>query len=138
DAPGQCAPDVVEGIEGACRSNQLRFRKMVSRAYHDSLFMSRIAPTGMIFIPCREGISHRPDEYASPEAISNGTRVLAHVLAELASRESCHNQISLHANDVVELRGTEQLAIFHHEVDSANVADLSCRIAIDQDHVGVL
>jgi len=86
DAPGQCAPDVVEGIEGACRSNQLRLRKMVSLAYHDSLLLSRIAPTGMIFIPCREGISHRPDEYASPEAISNGTRVLAHVLAELASR----------------------------------------------------
>ena len=38
---------------------------MISRAYHDSLFMARIAPTGMIFIPCREGISHRPDEYSS-------------------------------------------------------------------------
>jgi ureidoglycolate amidohydrolase len=86
DAPGQCAPEVVDAIESACKSNQLRLRKMVSRAYHDSLFMSRIAPTGMIFIPCRKGISHRPDEYASPEAISNGTRVLAHVLAGLASR----------------------------------------------------
>ena len=84
DAPGECAPEVVDAIESACRTNQLRFRRMVSRAYHDSLFMSRIAPTGMIFIPCRDGISHRPDEFASPEAISNGTRVLAHVLAELA------------------------------------------------------
>lgn len=84
DAPGECAPEVVEAIESACRTSQLQFRKMVSRAYHDSLFMSRIAPTGMIFIPCRNGISHRPDEYASPEAISNGTHVLAHVLAELA------------------------------------------------------
>jgi hypothetical protein len=42
---------------------------MVSRAYHDSLFMSRIAPTAMLFIPCRNGYSHRPDEYASPEDI---------------------------------------------------------------------
>jgi N-carbamoyl-L-amino-acid hydrolase len=57
---------------------------MISRAYHDSLFMSRIAPTGMIFIPCRDGISHRPDEYASPDAIARGAAVLAGTLAELA------------------------------------------------------
>jgi len=86
DAPGECAPEIVDAIESACRTNQLRSRRMVSRAYHDSLFMSRIAPTGMIFIPCRDGVSHRPDEYASSDAISNGTRVLAHVLAELASK----------------------------------------------------
>ena len=84
DAPGACAPEVVQAIERACRENGLSFKRMVSRAYHDSLFMSRIVPTGMIFIPCREGVSHRPDEYASPEAISNGTLVLAHTLAELA------------------------------------------------------
>jgi ureidoglycolate amidohydrolase len=57
---------------------------MVSRAYHDSLFMSKIAPTAMLFIPCRDGVSHRPDEYASPEAIANGVLVLAEALAELA------------------------------------------------------
>lgn len=85
DAPSECASQVVDAIESACKTNQLRFRRMVSRAYHDSLFMSRIAPTGMIFIPCRDGISHRPDEYASPDAISSGTLVLANVLAELAS-----------------------------------------------------
>lgn len=85
DAPGDCAAEVMEAIENACRTNQLRCRRIVSRAYHDSLFMSRIARTGMIFIPCRGGVSHRPDEYASPEAISNGARVLAHVLAHIAS-----------------------------------------------------
>ncbi len=58
---------------------------MISRAYHDSLFMSRIAPTAMLFIPCRGGVSHRPDEYASPEAIAQGTLVLAEALAQLAS-----------------------------------------------------
>jgi acetylornithine deacetylase/succinyl-diaminopimelate desuccinylase-like protein len=57
---------------------------MVSRAYHDSLFMSRIAPTAMLFIPCRNGYSHRPDEYASPEDIVRGTLVLAETLAALA------------------------------------------------------
>ncbi len=57
---------------------------MISRAYHDSLFMARIAPTGMIFIPCEDGISHRPDEYSSPEAIARGIEVLALALARLA------------------------------------------------------
>ena len=56
---------------------------MISRAYHDSLFMSRIAPTGMLFIPCRGGVSHRPDEYAAPEDIARGAQVLALTLARL-------------------------------------------------------
>ena len=57
---------------------------MISRAYHDSLFMARITPTGMIFIPCRGGVSHRPDEYSSPEAIARGVEVLALSLGRLA------------------------------------------------------
>ena len=56
----------------------------MSRAYHDSLFMARVAPTAMIFIPCREGVSHRPDEFASEDAIARGTEVLALTLAALA------------------------------------------------------
>jgi N-carbamoyl-L-amino-acid hydrolase len=58
---------------------------MISRAYHDSLFMAQLCPTTMIFIPCRGGVSHRPDEYSSPEQIREGVRVLAHALARLAS-----------------------------------------------------
>jgi len=58
---------------------------MVSRAYHDSLFMARIVPAGMLFIPCRGGVSHRPDEYAAPEAIASGVAALAGALASLAN-----------------------------------------------------
>jgi ureidoglycolate amidohydrolase len=58
---------------------------MVSRAYHDSLFMSRITAAGMLFIPCYKGYSHRPDEYASPEDVARGTLVLAESLAALSS-----------------------------------------------------
>ena len=58
---------------------------MVSRAYHDSLFMAQIAPIAMIFIPCRLGVSHKPDEYAAIEDIATGTRVLAMALSRLAS-----------------------------------------------------
>jgi ureidoglycolate amidohydrolase len=84
DAPGTCDPRIVEVVARGCTTLRLPFKKMVSRAYHDSLFMSRIAPTAMIFIPCRGGVSHRPDEFASPEAIANGTAVLARALADLA------------------------------------------------------
>ena len=63
------------------------YKRMVSRAYHDSLFMAQIAPTGMLFIPCRQGWSHRPDEYASPEDIERGVNALAIALAELSHRD---------------------------------------------------
>ena len=58
---------------------------MVSRAYHDSLFISRIAPAAMLFIPCEKGYSHRPDEYSSIEDITRGTTVLAETLARLSA-----------------------------------------------------
>jgi N-carbamoyl-L-amino-acid hydrolase len=85
DPPAQCAPHVVDALIQACETHGLPFERMISRAYHDSLFMSRIAPTAMLFIPCRGGVSHRPDEYASPDAMAQGTLVLAETLARLAS-----------------------------------------------------
>jgi ureidoglycolate amidohydrolase len=75
---------ITETISASCKMPGVEFISMVSRAYHDSLFMSRIAPTGMIFIPCYNGYSHRPDEYGSPENIACGVQVLAHSLAQLA------------------------------------------------------
>jgi N-carbamoyl-L-amino-acid hydrolase len=84
DPPAQCAPEVVGALVAACEKHALRYERMVSRAYHDSLFLSRIAPTAMLFIPCRGGVSHRPDEYASPEDIARGALVLAEALAQLA------------------------------------------------------
>ena len=85
DAPAQCAPAIVEALSESCKKHRLDFVPMVSRAYHDSLFMSRVAPVGMLFIPCRNGYSHRPDEYASPEDIRRGVLVLAETLASLAA-----------------------------------------------------
>jgi ureidoglycolate amidohydrolase len=85
DAPMDCARAVVEALSRSCKKHDEKFLLMVSRAYHDSLFMARIAPTGMLFIPCRNGYSHRPDEYASPEDIARGTLVLAETLAALSA-----------------------------------------------------
>ena len=84
DAPAACDPAVVAALERAAAAHGLPCRRMVSRAYHDSLFMARVAPTSMLFIPCRGGVSHRPDEYAAPEAIAGGTLVLAEALTQLA------------------------------------------------------
>lgn len=84
DAPVNCAQEIIEALSGSCTRHQVSFIPMVSRAYHDSLFMSRIAPIGMLFIPCRNGYSHRPDEYASPEDVERGVTILADTLATLA------------------------------------------------------
>jgi len=85
DAPADCAPEVRAALADSCREHGFPFLEMVSRAYHDSLFVSRIAPTGMLFIPCRNGYSHRPDEYAAPEDIARGALVLAEALARLSA-----------------------------------------------------
>lgn len=84
DPPAVCDARIVDALCLAAASRGLPYQKMVSRAYHDSLFLSRIAPTGMLFIPCRGGVSHRPDEYAAPEDIASGAQVLAGAIALLA------------------------------------------------------
>lgn len=84
DPPAICDPKLVETVGGVCRESDLPAMKMIRRAYHDTLFMAQVCPTVMIFIPSRGGVSHRPDEYSSPEQIKNGVTVLAHTLAKLA------------------------------------------------------
>ena len=84
DAPAESGPVVLDALRQACEKHALPFLPMTSRAYHDSLFISRIAPVAMLFIPCHNGYSHRPDEYASPGDIARGALVLAETLAILA------------------------------------------------------
>ncbi|MGB8535355.1 MAG: M20 family metallo-hydrolase [Acidobacteriaceae bacterium] len=84
DSPATCSPHVINALVEAAEENGLPYKKMVSRAYHDSLFMARIAPVGMVFIPCRGGVSHRPDEYSAPQEIETGVKVLASTLARLS------------------------------------------------------
>ncbi len=84
DEPAVSSAEVLAAIEQGCAEEELRSRRITARAYHDSSFMAKIAPMAMIFIPCRGGVSHRPDEYAAPEHIVGGVRVLARTLAELS------------------------------------------------------
>lgn len=85
DPPAICDSAILDTMEAAAQAAGKTCKRMVSRAYHDSLFMARIAPVAMLFIPCRGGVSHRPDEYASPEWIGSGVHVLARTLAALSS-----------------------------------------------------
>jgi N-carbamoyl-L-amino-acid hydrolase len=84
DAPAHSDARIVAALEDACKGEGASYQTMVSRAYHDTSFMAAITPVAMLFIPCRNGVSHRPDEYATPDAIALGTRVLARTLAKVA------------------------------------------------------
>ena len=84
DPPAICDAKLVETVVGVVSKLNFSVKKMISRAYHDSLFMAQVCPTTMIFIPCHKGYSHRPDEFSSPAQIEKGVRVLAETFAELA------------------------------------------------------
>lgn len=85
DEPTTSSAKIVALLKSICEENGTVYQTMVSRAYHDTSFMAHVAPVAMIFIPCRGGVSHRPDEYASLDAIALGTRVLATAMSRLAS-----------------------------------------------------
>jgi N-carbamoyl-L-amino-acid hydrolase len=85
DPPAVCDREILQGLEDSAVEAGRSYKRMVARAYHDSSFVACIAPVAMLFIPCRGGVSHRPDEYASPEWIAAGVDVLARTLARLAA-----------------------------------------------------
>jgi N-carbamoyl-L-amino-acid hydrolase len=84
DPPAAGDQQTVAIAEQVCAELRLKSLRMVSRAYHDSLFMARVSPTTMIFIPCRNGWSHRPEEFSTAEHVATGAEVLAHTMARLA------------------------------------------------------
>jgi ureidoglycolate amidohydrolase len=86
DPPTTCDAAILAALEDSAKAAGKSYKKMVARAYHDSSFVSCIAPTAMLFISCRGGVSHRPDEYASPEWIGGGVHVLSRTLAALSSQ----------------------------------------------------
>jgi len=88
----QMNPTPFEGpvptlIETAAAALGLKATRLASGAFHDALYAASVCPTGMLFIPCRAGVSHSPDEYSTPEQCAAGARVLAATLVELANRE---------------------------------------------------
>jgi N-carbamoyl-L-amino-acid hydrolase len=66
----------VAAVQGAADACSFKVRNMVSGAGHDAAYVARVAPTAMIFVPCRGGISHNEAEFASQEACAAGAQVL--------------------------------------------------------------
>ena len=58
---------------------------VVSGAGHDAIYMARVAPAGMIFIPCKDGVSHNEIEDADPKDIEAGANVLLHAMLQFAN-----------------------------------------------------
>jgi N-carbamoyl-L-amino-acid hydrolase len=77
-----------ESCVAAVRAGAVRYghghRDIVSGAGHDAVYMAGIAPTGMIFVPCEDGISHNEIENATPEDLAAGCEVLLHAVLEKA------------------------------------------------------
>ncbi|KAB2338239.1 allantoate deiminase [Cytobacillus depressus] len=78
---------IVEAIEKQTKETGLNYKMMHSGAGHDSQIIAPIVPTAMIFVPSRNGISHNPLEYTSPEELATGVKALIHSLYVLAYKE---------------------------------------------------
>jgi N-carbamoyl-L-amino-acid hydrolase len=74
--PSEFAPELVERVRAAAKDLGLSHRDIVSGAAHDAVYLARIAPTAMVFVPCEGGISHNEIENARPEDLAAGCNVL--------------------------------------------------------------
>ena len=76
--------DCVDAVARAAKALGYSHMPAVSGAGHDAVYMARLAPAGMVFIPCKDGISHNEIEDATPEDITAGCNVLMHAMLERA------------------------------------------------------
>ncbi|MGQ0710414.1 MAG: Zn-dependent hydrolase [Rhodoferax sp.] len=76
--------DCKDAVQRAAQALGYSHMPAVSGAGHDAVYMARLCPSGMIFIPCKDGISHNEIEDAKPEHISAGANVLLHAMLERA------------------------------------------------------
>ena len=70
----------IDAVRSATRALGYSHREMVSGAGHDAIYLARVAPTSMIFVPCKDGISHNEIEDARPEHLESGANVLLHAI----------------------------------------------------------
>jgi beta-ureidopropionase / N-carbamoyl-L-amino-acid hydrolase len=86
DDPCVFDADVIDAIDRAAGDLGLARMRLPSGASHDAMYMARVCPTGMIFVPCEKGISHNEAENATPGDLAAGARVLTAALLDLANR----------------------------------------------------
>ncbi len=83
-APTPFDVECVAAVRAAAGTLGYAHRDIVSGAGHDAVYVARVAPTGMIFVPCKDGISHNEIEDASPADLTAGCNVLLHAILERA------------------------------------------------------
>ena len=76
EAPIAFDAECIAAVRRAAERFGYAHRPMVSGAGHDACFVAGVAPTGMIFVPCADGISHNEVESATPEDLAAGARAL--------------------------------------------------------------
>jgi N-carbamoyl-L-amino-acid hydrolase len=74
--PSEFAPELVSSVREGAKALGYSHRDIVSGAAHDAVYLSRVAPTAMIFVPCEGGISHNEIENARPDDVAAGCEVL--------------------------------------------------------------
>ena len=74
--PSEFAPELVERVRAAAERLGFSHRDIVSGAAHDAVYLARVAPTAMVFVPCEGGISHNEIENARPEDLAAGCSVM--------------------------------------------------------------
>lgn len=82
-APTPCSEVIRKTIHHSAGEWGLSIRDLPSGAGHDGVFVSNCGPIGMIFIPCRDGLSHAPEESIEPYQAADGTKVLMHTVMRL-------------------------------------------------------
>ncbi|PHY07880.1 MAG: Zn-dependent hydrolase [Alcaligenaceae bacterium] len=83
--PAAFAPELVQAVRAGARTIGLTEMDVVSGAGHDAVYLARVAPTAMIFVPCKDGISHNEIEDAKSEHLEAGCNVLLHAMLARAS-----------------------------------------------------
>lgn len=81
----QFDPWIRARIAAAAEAIGIAHQDIYSAAGHDARQLHYVCPTGMIFVPCRDGVSHNPAEWAEPSDLTAGTRVLADTVWQLAN-----------------------------------------------------
>jgi N-carbamoyl-L-amino-acid hydrolase len=78
--------DCVAAVRAAAAASGYSSRDIVSGAGHDAAYVARVAPTAMIFVPCRDGISHNEAEFSSKEQCAAGAQVLLQAVLDYDRR----------------------------------------------------
>ena len=82
--PTAFAPECINAVRAAAERLGYSNLELVSGAGHDAIYLASICPAGMIFVPCKDGISHNEIEDAKEEHITAGCNVLLHAMLDRA------------------------------------------------------